>query len=139
MRLEDKSYIIILQCDIVKQKCSGYYCEKSFNERDGGFSGYPKDKQIRTIYMTCGGCCGRATHRKISHLTRMIKAKEDIGKDQVVVQLSSCITRDNYHAPKCPHLDYITDLLNKLEIDYAEDTRISKKSEEKRQSGEYCL
>ncbi|MFC2149470.1 CGGC domain-containing protein [Candidatus Auribacterota bacterium] len=137
MRLEDKSYIIVLQCNIVMERCSGYLCEKSLNERTGGFSKYPKDKQIRTIYMTCGGCCGRATHRKASHLIKQIRAQEKISKDKIIIQLASCITEDNYHGPKCPHLGYIKELLKKLDIDYMEDTYISKLSEKKRQAGKY--
>ena len=28
--MENKSYIAVVQCHIVKQRCSGYFCEKSF-------------------------------------------------------------------------------------------------------------
>ena len=45
MQIENKSYVIVLQCDIAMERCSGYFCEKSLNERTGGFSEYPKDKQ----------------------------------------------------------------------------------------------
>jgi predicted metal-binding protein len=137
MQLENKSYVIILQCDIVMERCSGYFCEKSFNERAEGFSEYPKDQQIRAIYMTCGGCCGRAAHRKISHLIRKIKANEKITKDKIIVQMASCITQDNFHGPRCPHLEYIKELLNKLDVDTQADTHIDETSEEKRCSGAY--
>ncbi|MFC1548713.1 CGGC domain-containing protein [Candidatus Omnitrophota bacterium] len=137
MQLENKSYVIILQCDIVMERCSGYFCEKSLHEREGGFSKYPKDKQLRVIYMTCGGCCGRATQRKVSHLIKKIGIKEKIPKDKIIVQMASCITQDNHHGPMCPHVDYIKELLDKINVDYREDTWISTMSEKKRLSGEY--
>ena len=137
MELANKKYAVILQCDIVMERCSGYFCEKAFKARVEGFEGYPKDKDLRSIYMTCGGCCGRGTHRKLSHLIRKLKEYEQVPKDQVIVQLASCITKDNYHAPKCPHLDYIKELLDKLDLDYFEDTHVDETSEAKRQSGTY--
>src|SRR4030042_448977 len=102
-RMENKDYIAIVQCHLVVQRCSGYFCEKSFHERTGGVSKKSRDKDYRTLYLTCGGCCGRPLHRKLSHLLQKIKKKEGVGKDRIVVQFSSCITRDNYHGPPCPH------------------------------------
>lgn len=135
--LNDKKYVVVLQCDIVKQRCPGYLCEKAFHERTGGFAAYPKDKTYRVIYMTCSGCCGRAVHRKLSLLKRKLKKKEDIDKDKIIVQLSSCMTKDNYHAPPCPHLDYIKTLIGKAGIDVLEDTEISAKSQSRRDDGIY--
>ena len=135
--VKNKDYIVILQCDIVKQRCPGYFCEKAFTERTGGFARYPKDKRYRLVNMTCGGCCGKATHRKLTNLKRTIKKKEDIDKDRIVVQLSSCITKDNYHSSPCPHLNYLKNLISKIGIDVREDTFISKKSEKLRQDGVY--
>lgn len=135
--LKEKDYVVIVQCHIVKERCSGYNCERAFHERMGGFAAYPKDKTYRMLNMTCGGCCGRAVHRKLSHLTRSIKKKENIGKERIVVQLSSCITKDNFHAPPCPHLDYLKALIAKLGLDVREDTIISEKSEKRRKEGLY--
>ncbi len=135
--MEDKVYIIIVQCHIVKEHCSGYFCEKSFHERTGGFSNYSTEKVYRTLYLTCGGCCGRAVHRKLSHLLKKIKKKEGIDQDKIVVQFSSCITKDNYHGPVCPHIDYLKALIGKLKIDLCEDTSISEKAEERRKAGMY--
>ncbi|MHC4237327.1 MAG: CGGC domain-containing protein [Planctomycetota bacterium] len=132
MNLNQKDYLVIVQCDIVKQRCPGYLCEKAFHERTGGFAEYPADKPYRVINLTCGGCCGRALHRKLSLLKRTLKKKEDIDKDKIIVQLSSCITKDNYHAPPCPHLDYLKALIAKIGIDYREDTEINEKSEKRR-------
>ncbi len=135
--LNNKEYVVVLQCDIVKQRCPGYYCEKAFHERTGGFAAYPKDKDCRVIYMTCSGCCGRAVHRKLTLLKRKLKKKEQIEKDKIVVQLSSCMTKDNYHAPPCPHLDYIKELISRIGIDVLEDTVISETSEKRREEGVY--
>lgn len=136
--LKDKDYVVIIQCDIVKQRCSGYHCERAFNDRSGGFADYPKEKQYRTLYMTCGGCCGRATGRKLTHLLRRLKKCENISKDKVIVQLSSCMTKDNFHAPPCPHLDYIKTLVARIGLDLREATRISERSESRRKDGRYC-
>ena len=135
--MEGKDYIAIVQCHLVKQRCSGYFCEKAFHCRTGGFAGYASHKNYRTLYLTCGGCCGRPLHRKLSNLVRMIKAKEGVEKDRILVQLSSCITRDNYHGPPCPHLDYLRELIGKLGLDMREDTSISEMAEERRKEGVY--
>jgi len=135
--LAQKEYIVILQCHIVKERCPGYLCEKSLHERTGGFAAYPKDKSYRMLSMTCGGCCGRATHRKLASLLRALQKKEGIAKDQVVVQLSSCMTNDNYHAPPCPHLAYIKTLIARIGLDVRESTVISELSEQRRQGGRY--
>ena len=136
--MADKTYIVVVQCDIVMERCSGYLCEHAFNTRSGGFAGYAKKKKYRTIYMTCGGCCGRAAHRKLNDLIRMIKKVEKIKKEQIVVHLASCITRDNYHAPPCPHLDYLKELIEgKLKLAIREDTYISQKSTKLRDKGVY--
>ncbi|HEW79934.1 MAG TPA: CGGC domain-containing protein [Phycisphaerales bacterium] len=138
INLKEKDYVVIVQCDIVKQRCPGYLCEKAFNERTGGFASYPKDKAYRKINLTCGGCCGRAIHRKLTNLARVIKKREGIEKNSIVVQLSSCITKDNYHAPPCPHLDYIKGLIAKIGLDVCEDTVISDKAQQRRQAGLYA-
>lgn len=135
--LEDKTYIVIVQCHIVKERCSGYFCENAFHERKGGFADYPKERGYRTLFLTCGGCNGRALHRKLTHLARQLKRYEDIEKDRIVVQLSSCVTKDNYHAPPCPHLEYLHTLISRIGLDVREDTRISALSEKRRKEGRY--
>ena len=136
--MKEKRYIVMVQCDIVMERCSGFLCEHAFSGRTGAFSPYPKKEQYRTLYMTCGGCCGRAVHRKLSDLIKMIKKAEEVEKDQIVVHLASCITRDNYHASPCPHLDYLKGLIaDKLGLDLVEDTYISKTSKKLREKGVY--
>ena len=137
MDLASKDYIVVVQCEIVKERCPGYYCEKAFHDRADGFAEYPKDKPLRMLSLTCGGCCGRALHRKLALLLKKIQKKEGIGKDRIVVQLSSCITKDNYHAPVCPHLDYLKTLISRLGLDIRSDTVISAKSEQRRKDGIY--
>jgi predicted metal-binding protein len=136
--LKTKDYVVIVQCHIVKERCPGYNCEKAFHERTGGFTGYPKDKAYRMLYLTCGGCCGRALHRKLSNLTRRIKKQEGIDKSRILVQLSSCITKNNFHAPLCPHLDYLESLITRLGLDIREDTFVSETSEKRRKAGLYA-
>jgi predicted metal-binding protein len=135
--LEGKDYVVIVQCHIVKERCSGYNCERAFNERTGGFSAYPAGKKYRVLNLTCGGCCGQAVHRKLSNLLRRIKKAEGIAQDRIVVQLASCVTKDNFHSPPCPHLNYLKALIAKLGLDVCEDTFIYEKSEKRRQAGVY--
>ena len=135
--LQEKDYVVIVQCHIVKERCSGYYCEKAFTERTGGFAAYPRDRAYRKLNITCGGCCGRAVHRKLTNLVRRIWKREQIAKDRIIVQLSSCITKDNYHAPPCPHLDYLKALISKIGLDVLEDTQINDKAEGRRRAGLY--
>lgn len=137
MDLAEKDYVVVLQCHLVKQRCSGYGCERSFHRREGGFADYSSEKRHRFLNLTCGGCCGRATQRKLSHLLRKLKKDEDVAPGRVVVQLSSCITQDNYHAPRCPHVDYIKLLLGRLNVDCREDTVISQRSEQPGREGVY--
>ena len=137
MNLTEKEYLVIVQCEIVKERCPGYLCEKAFHERTGGFADYPADKQYRVINLTCGGCCGRAIHRKLTQLKRSLKKHENIGLDKVVVQLSSCITKDNYHSTPCPHKDYIKNLITRIGIDLREGTVVDDISEKRRAEGVY--
>lgn len=135
--MQQKDYLVVVQCHIVKERCSGYLCERAFHERSGGLKDIPVDKPVRFLNLTCGGCCGRALHRKLGNLVRMAKKREAIDKERILVQFSSCITKDNYHGPPCPHLDYLKQLVDKLELDYAEDTVISATSEKLRATGRY--
>lgn len=138
MELKDKDYVAIVQCHIVKERCSGYACERAFTERTGGFADYPKEKGYRVVNMTCGGCCGKAVQRKLNNLARRLSKNEGMGKDRIVVQLSSCITKDNYHSTPCPHLDYLKGLIAKAGFDVREDTFIDEKSQRRRKEGVYA-
>ncbi len=137
MDQEQKDYAIIVQCHIVKERCSGYYCEKAFTERSGGFAGYGENQALRHLNITCGGCCGRALQRKLANFCQQIKKREGVEKERIVVHLSSCITKDNHHGPPCPHLDYLKELIGKLNLDVVDDTNISPTAERRREEGIY--
>ena len=132
-----KDYLVIVQCAIVMERCSGFFCEKAFTDRTGGFAAYPADRTYRTLYLTCGGCCGRGLQRKLIDLRTQLHKREGVGPERIVVQLASCLTRDNFHGPPCPHLDYLRQLIAKLNLDVREDTHISVKAEQRRQAGIY--
>lgn len=135
--LTKKQYVVVVQCHIAKERCSGYFCERAFHHRTGGFAAYPADRQYRTLYLTCGGCCGRALHRKLMHLVSKAAASDGVTRDDIVVQFSSCITTDNHHGPPCPHLDYLRTLVSRVGLDLREDTTISHAAEERRRQGIY--
>jgi predicted metal-binding protein len=134
---QEKDYLVVVQCDIVKERCPGYLCEKAFHERTGAYTDLPKAKTLRRINLTCGGCCGRALHRKLTHLARSLKKKENLDKDRILIQFSSCMTKDNYHAPPCPHLSYLTTLVQRTGLDLLADTVICETSETRRHEGQY--
>jgi predicted metal-binding protein len=135
--MAEKDYIVVVQCETAKQRCSGYQCEKSFHERSGGFAAYPKDRPMRMLAMTCGGCCGKALHRKLTHLVRRAAKDEGMEKGRIVVHLASCITKDNFHSSRCLFVDYLKDLVARAGLECREDSRVYPKSEELRAAGVY--
>jgi len=135
--LREKDYIVVVQCDIVMERCSGYGCEQAFHKRTGGFAAYPADRSYRTLYLTCGGCCGQALLRKLTNLVHWIKKTEGVDRDRIVVQLATCITKDNWHSPVCPFLDYLETLVARLNLDCIRDTHIVDISEKRRAEGVY--
>ena len=136
MNIEDKKYVVVVQCHIVKESCSGFICEHTFNEKADMFSNY--STATRFLPITCGGCCGRAIHRKLSELLKAIKRKDKYSKDDIAVHLSSCITKDNHHGPPCPHKEYLKNIIQeKLGLDLIEGTYISKAAEKRRISEKY--
>ena len=136
--LAQKQYVVVVQCHLVVQRCSGYFCELSFDRREGGFAGYSAQQSLRSLYMTCGGCCGRGLQRKLTHLLRQLRKHEELSANAVVVQLASCVTHENFHGPPCPHLEYLKTLIHRVGLDVLEGTRISKLSEQRRRSGQYA-
>lgn len=133
----DKEVVIILQCHIVMERCGGYFCERAITHREDAFARYPKQQPLRHVMLTCGGCCGRATQRKICNYLNKLKQKEGIDRSRVVVHLATCITQASYHGPKCPHLDYLRELLARLEIEVRDDTHLSKTAVKRRAKGMY--
>lgn len=129
--------IAIVQCHLVHQRCPGYFCDRAFVNRTGGFEGLDISNNTRKLSFTCGGCCGRALHRKLTLLKRKAKKYDNIEAEEILVKLASCISKDNYHGPACPHLGYLTTLIEKTGLHFSYDTHISEKSITKRASGIY--
>jgi predicted metal-binding protein len=136
--MNNKKYIIVIQCHIVKEHCSGYVCENTFHNKNGMFSRYKENQNIRFLPMTCGRCCGRAVNKKLMDLIKTIKRKEKIEKTELAVHLSSCIITENYHGYPCPHKEYLKNIITKkLKLDLVEGSYISQLAEKKREKGIY--
>ncbi|MFZ5966712.1 MAG: CGGC domain-containing protein [Bacillota bacterium] len=128
-------YVVIIQCDIAHNRCSSFACTNAFYNREGKFEGYGEGTQY--ISFTCGGCCGKSVAAKLEHLEQKLKKKANIAKGEVVVHLSSCITTDNHHYDRCPHIDYIKGILEKKGWFVVEGSYISKGAEKGRAAGIY--
>lgn len=134
----EKSYVIVVQCDQnVHEVCSGFQCEYAFNARKDAFDRYPADRPMRYISMSCGGCPGRGTLRKLINFKKNLKKRENTSHDVAVVHLSTCITRNSHHGPRCPHIDYIKTQVERAGFDCVEDSRISPAAEKRRAEGMY--
>lgn len=134
----DSKYVVIIQCDIAHRRCSGFQCTSAFYNREEKFKDYD---DVRYISFTCGGCCGKAISAKLEHFSKKLnrKCKGDIDKDKVAIHLASCMTTDNHHYDRCPHIDYIKKIiLKKGYRNLIEGSYISKNSELKRQRGVYA-
>ena len=60
--------VVIVQCELVTRRCSGYNCMKAFTQRSGKMKGYPED--TRYMAVNCGGCCGAGIDVKIENLEK---------------------------------------------------------------------
>jgi predicted metal-binding protein len=135
--MNQKDYVVVVQCDIVRQRCSGYHCEKAFHDRTGGFAAYPKNRPMRMLSVTCGGCCGKGLHRRLTHFLRRAAKMEGMEKGRVMVQFASCVTQDNFHSQRCLFVDYMKDLAARAGLDVREDTHLDAKAESQRAVGVY--
>nr|WP_320048620.1 CGGC domain-containing protein [uncultured Desulfuromonas sp.] len=132
-----KDYLVVVQCHLVKERCSGFHCEKAFHDRRGGFAVYEHHQPLRLLTMTCGGCCGRSLQRKLINLLHLSHKKEQLERSRIRVHLSTCITKASHHGPICPHLDYLKELISRLDLDIVEDTWISNTAQQRRLEGVY--
>ncbi|WP_010235519.1 CGGC domain-containing protein [Clostridium arbusti] len=131
-------YVVIIQCDIAHKRCSGFACTNAYYNRDELFKDY--DDNTRYISFTCGGCCGKTIASKLEHFSKKLKAKNNIDKSEVVVHLSSCMVNDNYHYDRCPHIDYIKNIIAKKGYEkVVEGSYISKGAANKRENGQYNI
>jgi predicted metal-binding protein len=129
-------YVVIIQCDIAHRRCSGFACTDAFYNKDGIFKDY--EDATRYISFTCGGCCGKGVASKLEHLSKKLCKKNNIGKDEVVVHLSSCMVTDNYHYDRCPHADYIKSIVIKKGYkNVVQGSYISGSAKRKREEGIY--
>lgn len=128
-------YVVLVQCEIAKNRCSGMACTTAFYNRDEMFANYSDD--VRYIAFTCGGCCGKGVSARLEHFSRGL-AKQGVTKDDVVIHLASCMTTDNHHYDRCPHVDYIKGIISKKGYGTVlEKTYISRNAEKKRAQGIY--
>ncbi|MBU2702720.1 putative metal-binding protein [Sporomusaceae bacterium BoRhaA] len=129
-------YVVIIQCDIAHKRCSGFACTNAFYNKDGVFKDY--DNTVRYISFTCGGCCGKGVAAKLEHFSKKLAKKSNITKDEVVVHLSSCMVTENHHSTRCPHADYIRNIVAKKGYkSVVEGSYISAGATRKREEGIY--
>ena len=132
-----KKYALLIQCDIAHNRCSGWACTKAFYNRAGMFTELGEN-DVQYLSFTCGGCCGKGVAAKLEHFAKKLKEQSDISKDEVIVYLSSCMTTDNRHYSRCPHLGMIKGILAKHDFNnIVEGTYISQKATQKRADGIY--
>ncbi len=129
-------YVLIVQCDLVQRRCSGFACTNSFYQKADFFKEY--DENTKYIAIGCGGCCGKGLSAKLEHFNNKLLKKTDIKRENVAVHLSSCMVTDNYHSDRCPHVDYIKDIIRKRGFTKVVDgTYISQNAAKKRALGNY--
>ncbi len=129
-------YCIIIQCEIAHKRCSGFACTNAFYNRDEKFNSYAEN--TRYISFTCGGCCGKGIASKLEHFSKHLKSKTDISKDEVAIHLSSCMSTDNYHYDRCPHIEYLKNIITKKGFkNLVEGSYVSKGATRKRELGKY--
>ena len=75
--------VVVIQCDIVTKRCSGYACMNTFANRVDTMADYPAD--TRFLMMTCGGCCGAGIAAKLENLTRKIKRYGDKKENVTII------------------------------------------------------
>lgn len=131
-----KKYVVIIQCDIAHNRCSGFACTQGFYNRDNVFSEY--GEETRYLSFTCGGCCGKGVAAKLEHLSNKLAKKTEIKKEEVAIHLASCVVTDNRHYDRCPHADYIKQIIEKHGYEKPiEGSYISKIATDKRAEGIY--
>ncbi len=129
-------WVAVVQCEVMRERCSGADCAVRFAGRRDLFAEHDSDVSVY-IPITCGGCPGRRVARLAAHLKKHM-AKNQVTTDEVVVHLSSCIVNDNHHGPPCPHIDDIKLMLARQGFTrLIEGSKISSGAEKKRATGVY--
>ena len=119
--------VVVIQCHLVMNRCSGYPCMDAFYKREGAFASYEED---------VGGCCGAEVAAKLENLTKHLKRRGE-RKEDVVVHFASCVCSDNYHRPPCPHLDYMRQIAERKGYSVVLGSYISNAAAKKREAGIY--
>lgn len=126
--------VVVIQCHLVMNRCSGYPCMDAFYKREGAFASYEED--VRYMPVTCGGCCGAEVAAKLENLTKHLKRRGE-RKEDVVIHFASCVCSDNYHRPPCPHLDYMRQIAERKGYSSVLGSYISNTAAKKREAGIY--
>ncbi|MDD4364173.1 MAG: CGGC domain-containing protein [Synergistales bacterium] len=134
--MERADLVVIIQCQLAHNRCSGFACTHSFYEKTGKFQGY--EEGTRYLSFTCGGCCGKGVAAKLEHLAGKLREKTELTPDNVVIHLASCMTTDNHHSDRCPHVDYIRSIVAKKGFTrVVEGSFVSANAAERRRQGLY--
>jgi predicted metal-binding protein len=97
--MENKIKIGIIICDRYRM-CAGGKCLRSFQNRDGAFSIYRKNKELELVgYATCGGCPGG----------NIEYAPEEMVKNGA--QIIHLATGLIVGYPPCPYITYFYDFI----------------------------
>lgn len=132
----EPKFVVIIQCDMAHRRCSGYACTQAFYNRDEAFKTYGED--TRYLSFTCGGCCGKGVAAKLEHFSSKLLKKTELKKQDVAIHLASCMVTDNHHYDRCPHVDYIRQIVEKHGYgQVVEGSYISKASTALRSKGIY--
>ena len=127
--------VVIIQCEDVVKRCSGFLCMNDFYERTGKFTEYPDG--VRCMTMTCGGCCGNLLTPKLENLGMRLR-KAGMNKDDVTFHFASCVCSDNSHRLPCPFMGRMKALLQRKGFNnIVLGSHISQKAQEKRDAGIY--
>ncbi len=126
--------IVIVQCELVTRRCSGYNCMKAFTQRSGKMEGYPEGARYMAI--GCGGCCGAGIDVKIENLEKKLISNGE-RKEDVAVHLATCICTENHHRLPCPFKNYLKRTIERRGFSVAEGTYISKTATKRRAEGIY--
>lgn len=132
---DDIKIVVIVQCAIALERCSGFNCSWAFHKRSNYFKDYPED--VMYVPFSCGGCPGRRVSRLISNLRKGALKKGNIEKHNIVVHLTACVVSDNGHYPKCPFKDYMKVILLQKGFKVIEGGYESSGSQKRRENNHY--
>ena len=140
MKLAERAkikYVLVVQCDNARHRCSGFACENWFHQRMASFAGY--HPEVRFLTVTCGGCGGLETlHAQLEHFKRKLLKKTSIALDEVSIHLSSCMVTDNSHHNRCVHVAEICKVINDCGfVNITEGSYVSARAQAKREAGIY--